>query len=237
MRRSAILLLTLISTIAFASDCPNGDNLLKNNTPLSQLCPNGFGQFNPGSLSQAIGNQPTNVAMITAAAEQQGVPVDLALAVSYHESEGFNSCAGSDTGVKGPMQLTQRTGKSLGYNRDINEQNILGGMKLLKQCDNKCGDTAFSCLSACYNGSPRPGEQAGWARGVQNAYGKLHSDPSLLASATSKCSSSGSNANCPDTSGGVVASSNAPGSGMAMPSANAPPALASSDIVVAPTQI
>ena len=235
--RRAILLLTLVSTIAFASDCPNGDNLLKNNTPLSQLCPNGFGQFNPGGLQQAIGNQPTNVAMITAAAEQQGVPTDLALAVSYHESEGFNSCAGSDTGVKGPMQLTQRTGNSLGYNRDINEQNISGGMKLLKQCDNKCGDTGFSCLSACYNGSPRPGEQAGWARGVQNAYGKLHNDPSLLASATSKCSPSDSNSNCPDTASGVVASSTATNSASTLPSLGAPPAFASSNIVVAPTQI
>jgi hypothetical protein len=237
MRRSAILLLALVSTIAFASDCPNGDNLLKNNTPLSQLCPNGFGQFNPGSLQQAIGNQPTNVAMITAAAEQQGVPVDLALAVSYHESEGFNSCAGSDTGVKGPMQLTQRTGNSLGYNRDVNEQNIMGGMKLLKQCDNRCGDTGFSCLSACYNGSPRPGEQAGWARGVQNAYQKLHDEPALLASATSNCSSFGSNSRCPDTAGGVVASSTAPGSASTLPSVGAPPAFASSDIIVAPTQI
>jgi Transglycosylase SLT domain len=238
MRRPTILLLTFVSTIAFASDCPNGDSLLKNKTPLSQLCPNGFGQFNPGSLQQAIGNQPTNVAMITAAAEQQGVPADLALAVSYHESEGFNSCAGSDTGVKGPMQLTQRTGNGLGYNRDINEQNILGGMQLLKQCDNKCGDTAFSCLSACYNGSPRPGEQAGWASGVQSAYTKLHNDPSLLASATSKCSSSDQNPSCPDTAGGVVASSaTAPGSATTLPSLGAPPAVASSDILVASTQI
>jgi hypothetical protein len=236
MRRLALPFLTLVSTIACASDCPNGDDLLKNNTPLSQLCPNGFGQFRPGSLQQAIGNQPTNVAMITAAAEKQGVPADLALAVSYHESEGFNSCAGSDTGVKGPMQLTQRTGNGLGYNRDINEQNIQGGMKLLKQCDNKCGDTAFSCLSACYNGSPRPGEQAGWARGVQNAYSQLHNDPSLLASATSTCAS-GSNSSCPDASGGVVASSTSPNSAAVLPSLSAPPALASSDIVVAPTQI
>lgn len=238
MRRASLLILTLASTIAFASDCSNGDKLLKNNTPLSQLCPNGFGQFNPGSLQQAINNQPTNVEMITAAAQQQGVPTDLALAVSYHESEGFNSCAGSDTGVKGPMQLTQRTGNSLGYNRDINEQNIMGGLKLLKQCDNKCGAAAFTCISACYNGSPRPGEQAGWARGVQNAFTKLHNDPSLLASATSKCSSSGStNSNCPDTAGGVVASATSPSSAAAAPSTGAPPAQASSDIVVGPTQI
>lgn len=237
MRRPVVLLLTLGSTIAFASDCPNGDNLLKNNTSLSQLCQRRFGQFNPGSLQQAIGNQPTNVAMITAAAEQQGVPVDLALAVSYHESEGFNSCAGSDTGVKGPMQLTQRTGNSLGYNRDVNEQNIMGGMKLLKRCESKCGGAAFACLSACYNGSPRPGEQAGWTKGVQNAYGKLHNDASLLASATISCSSSGSNSSCPDTAGGVVASSTSSSSVTTLPSIGASPALAISDIVVSPTQI
>lgn len=237
MRRFALLTLTLVSTIAFASDCPNGDNLLKNNTPLNQLCANGFGQFSPGSLQQAINNQPTNVEMIVAAAQQQGVPVDLALAVSYHESEGFNSCAGSVTGVKGPMQLTKNTGNGLGYNRDINEQNIMGGMKLLKQCANRCGATDFACLSACYNGSPRPGEQAGWARGVNNAYSKLHSDPSMLASAMAKCTTTGSNSNCPDTSGGVVASSTNPSSAATGPVAAAPPAIASSDIVVAPTQI
>jgi len=45
MRRAGPLLLVFVATLAFAGDCPNGDNLLKNNTPLGQLCPRGFGQF------------------------------------------------------------------------------------------------------------------------------------------------------------------------------------------------
>jgi soluble lytic murein transglycosylase-like protein len=141
--------------------------------------------------------QPNNVAMIVAAAQQQGVPTNLALAVSYHESEGFNSCAGSDTGVKGPTQLTQRTARSLGYDRDINEQNIKGGMAVLKQAVNACGATNYSCLSARYNGSPRPGEQAGWARGVAAADKQLTSNPTLMAQA---CANS-NGADCPAGSG------------------------------------
>ncbi len=180
------------ATVALASSCPTGEALLKNNTPLSSLCPNGFGQFSPGGIQNAMQNQSNNVAMITAAAQNYGVPTDLALAVSYHESEGFNSCAGSDTGVKGPMQLTQSTGSSLGFNRDINEQNINGGMALLAKAANSCGATNYSCLAAKYNGSNRPGEQAGWAAGVAKADQQLKNNPSLMAAA---CPGSGCNPN------------------------------------------
>ena len=186
MKRWPLLLLTLASGVAMASSCPDGDQLLQNNTPLADLCPKGFGQFHPQSIGQAIKDQQSNAKMIVAAAQDGGVPVDLALAVSYHESEGFNSCAGSDTGVKGPMQLTQATGRSYGYNRDVNEQNVKGGMAALKSAVDKCGGaTDFTCLARYYNGSPRPGEHAGWARGVQRDYGELRSNPVLAASACS----------------------------------------------------
>ena len=182
-RASALMLFAICSTAAFASNCPNGDELLNSDTSLATLCPNGFGQFQPGSIQNAINNQQGNTQMIVAAAEQDGVPVDLALAVAYHESEGFNSCAGSDTGVKGPMQLTQTTARGLGYNRDINEQNIKGGMAVLKRAFDICGATNYACLSSNYNGSPRPGEQAGWARGVERADSEIKSNPTLEASA------------------------------------------------------
>lgn len=202
MRRRLLALLTAsLATAAFAASCPNGAALLKNNTPLADLCPKGFGQFNPGSISQAMQAQPNNVAMVVAAAEQAGVPTNLALAVSYHESEGFNSCAGSDTGVKGPMQLTQRTARTLGYNRDINEQNIKGGMAVLKQVVDACGASNYTCLSARYNGSPRPGEQAGWARGVQRADAQVQNNPSLLAQACTTPANKGGT-DCP--SGGAT---------------------------------
>ena len=173
--------LVFTTSLAYASSCPNGDKLLKNNTPLSQLCPSGFGQFNPGSISNAMSDQQDNVNMITSAAEDAGVPADLALAVAYHESEGFNSCAGSPTGVKGPMQLTQDTAKGYGFDRNINEQNIKGGMAVLKDTIAACGTTNFTCLAAHYNGSPTPGEQAGWARGVKKANDQLKNDTALLA--------------------------------------------------------
>jgi Transglycosylase SLT domain len=184
MRPSLIsLLATSIATVAFASTCWDGDQLLQNNSPLSQLCPNGFGQFSPGGIQNAINNQQSNTRMIIAAADQFGVPENLALAVAYHESEGFNSCAGSDTGVKGPMQLTQSTARALGYDRNINEQNIMGGMRVLKAAIDACGATNYTCLAARYNGSSRLGEQAGWARGVAAADQQLTSNPQMIASA------------------------------------------------------
>ena len=114
--------LTLLATVSFASTCPQGDEMLKNNTPLTSLCPNGFTSQPGGDIATAMDRQKNNVAMVYASAQNMGVPPELALAVSYHEAVGFNSCAGSDTGVKGPMQLTKRTGQSYGYDRDINEQ-------------------------------------------------------------------------------------------------------------------
>ncbi len=169
---------------AIAASCPDGNAALNQNTSLQSLCPGGFtsnaGALGPSDISAAMNAQPDNVAMIKAAAANAGVPADLALAVSFQESR-FNSCAGSPTGVKGPMQLTQGTARALGYNRDINEQNIKGGMAVLKQAVNKCGTTNYACLSASYNGS-NPTQQAQWAEGVQNADNKLQNNPSLVAS-------------------------------------------------------
>ncbi|PPQ29283.1 hypothetical protein CCR94_15885 [Rhodoblastus sphagnicola] len=107
----------LLAGVASASNCPSGDALLKNNTPLASQCPNGF-TSNPGALGSsnvgaAMQSQSSNVQMISAAAQNDGAPVDLALTVSYQEAR-FNSCACSQTGVKGPMQLTQQTAKGLG---------------------------------------------------------------------------------------------------------------------------
>ena len=112
------------------------------------------------------------------------------------------------------MQLTQSTGRAYGYNRDINEQNIKGGMAVLKAAYDKCGATNFACLSANYNGSPRPGEQAGWANGVQKADQELKGNPQLLASA---CAGGSDAAQCEIGPGGFdpgppnVAAATAPG--------------------------
>lgn len=167
--------MSLTLSLPASAEC-DGNALLQNNTPLSDLCPDGFGLPNAGlSIQQAMQRDANNVAMITAAANAEGVPPTLALAVAYQESQ-FSSCAGSDTGVKGPMQLTTSTGKGYGVDRNINEQNIAGGMKHLSYSIQRCGGTSdTTCLAKYYNGSPRPGEQAGWAKGVDNALNTIGS--------------------------------------------------------------
>ena len=179
---------------ALASNCPSGDSALAQNTPLSQLCPNGFtSNLGHDSVAQAITNNQNNAQMISAAAQQQGVPVDLALAASYQESH-MQSCAGSNTGVRGPMQLTISTGNAYGYNRNINSQNINGGIATLKAAINTCGTTNFACISAHYNGSTAT-QQRQWAQGVKSADNILKGNNVLLASAcsgnTGACKSGG----------------------------------------------
>jgi hypothetical protein len=79
-----------------------------------------------------------------------------------HAESGISTCSGSPTGVKGVMQLTKRTGKGMGFDRDINEENIEGGVKYLGMGVNKCGSTDYACLASWYNGSTAA-EQKNWA--------------------------------------------------------------------------
>ena len=121
------------------------------------------------SPQQALARDPSNVSFIRYSAKKYGISEGLALSVSYQEAR-FDTCAGSHTGVKGAMQLTNRTGRWLGFDRDINEQNIEGGVKLLSQAVKKCGGTNYSCLASYYNGSTEV-EQANWAAGVARRHG------------------------------------------------------------------
>jgi soluble lytic murein transglycosylase-like protein len=117
------------------------------------------------SPAEAYAEEARNVALIKRNARQYGVPQNLALAVAYHESR-FDTCAGSPTGVRGVMQLTQRTGRGLGFERNVNEENIEGGVKYLSMGVARCGAENYTCLSAFYNGST-PAQQAAWASGVR----------------------------------------------------------------------
>lgn len=119
------------------------------------------------SLGEAYAEEARNVALIRKHARTYGVLENLALAVAYHESR-FDTCAGSPTGVRGVMQLTQRTGRGLGFDRDINEENIEGGVKYLSMGVARCGAENYTCLAAFYNGST-PAQQADWAAGVRRA--------------------------------------------------------------------
>jgi hypothetical protein len=113
------------------------------------------------SPAQAVKEDSKNVELIKHYAEKYDVPVGLALAVAHAES-GISTCSGSPTGVKGVMQLTKKTGQGMGFDRDINEENIEGGVKYLGMGVSKCGSTNYACLASWYNGST-PTEQANWA--------------------------------------------------------------------------
>jgi soluble lytic murein transglycosylase-like protein len=117
------------------------------------------------SPAEAYAEEARNVALIKRYAAQYGVRQNLALAVAYHESR-FDTCAGSPTGVRGVMQLTQRTGRGLGFDRNVNEENIEGGVKYLSIGVARCGAENYTCLSAFYNGSTLA-QQAAWASGVR----------------------------------------------------------------------
>ncbi|WP_457661949.1 transglycosylase SLT domain-containing protein [Sinorhizobium medicae] len=113
------------------------------------------------SPAQAVNEDANNVELIKHYAKKHNVPVGLALSVAHAES-GISTCSGSPTGVKGVMQLTKRTGKGMGFDRDINEENIEGGVKYLGIGVNKCGSTDYACLASWYNGSTAA-EQKNWA--------------------------------------------------------------------------
>ncbi|MCM5689753.1 transglycosylase SLT domain-containing protein [Sinorhizobium meliloti] len=113
------------------------------------------------SPAQAVKEDAKNVELIKHYAKKHNVPVGLALSVAHAES-GISTCSGSPTGVKGVMQLTKRTGKGMGFDRDINEENIEGGVKYLGMGVNKCGNTDYACLASWYNGSTTA-EQRNWA--------------------------------------------------------------------------
>lgn len=125
------------------------------------------------SPQEALTRDSENVKLIRYYARKYGVSESLALSVAYQESR-FDSCAGSHTGVKGVMQLTQKTGNSMGFDRDINEQNIEGGVKYLAMGANKCGETNYTCLASWYNGS-NAAEQKSWAGGVGRWHNYMNS--------------------------------------------------------------
>lgn len=113
------------------------------------------------SPAQAVHEDAKNVELIKHYAKKHNVPVGLALSVAHAES-GISTCSGSPTGVKGVMQLTKKTGKGMGFDREINEENIEGGVKYLGMGVNKCGSTDYACLASWYNGSTAS-EQSNWA--------------------------------------------------------------------------
>lgn len=148
---------------AYTSDANSCD--LGQKTKLADLCPSGFGLPEYGSTQDIINRNPNNAGMIVQAANEYGVNPRLALAVSAHEG-AMSACAGSFSGVRGPMQLTQGTARGYGMNRDGLSDNIRGGMATLRDAIRSCGgDHNIRCLADRYNGSTE-NQRRNWTNDV-----------------------------------------------------------------------
>lgn len=107
----------------------------------------GGGSFNPPS--EGTGGTARWAPQIQQAATQYGVPIEVVQEVMRHESGG-NAKALSPMGAIGLMQLMPGTAKSLGVNPHDPNQNILGGVKYLRQLYDQTG--SWTQAIAAYNG-------------------------------------------------------------------------------------
>lgn len=156
---------------SFTSDAQSCD--LGQRTRLADLCPNGFGLPAYGSTDAIMARNPNIAGMIVDSANRYGVDPRLALAVSAHEG-AMSACAGSFTGVQGPMQLTQATGRGYGMDRGILSDNINGGMLTLRDAIRSCGgDQNIRCLADRYNGSTETQRQ-NWTNDVRRRLAGLN---------------------------------------------------------------
>jgi Transglycosylase SLT domain len=90
---------------------------------------------------------------VTAAAQQAGVDPSLALGVANAES-GMNAYGpASSKGAVGPMGLMPATAKDLGIDPYDPQQNIIGGVRYIKQLQTKYGGDP-KLIAAAYNAGP-----------------------------------------------------------------------------------
>jgi hypothetical protein len=94
-----------------------------------------------GGPAPASTGDSTTHAMVDKYAAQYGIDPAFAHALVAQES-GYDQSATSSTGARGVMQLTRDTAAGLGVNREDAQQNIEGGMRLLRH------------LSSLYGGDP-----------------------------------------------------------------------------------
>lgn len=146
---------------------------LNQRTRLTDLCPNNFGLPTYGSTQDIMARNPNIAGMIVDSANRYGVDPRLALAVSAHEG-AMSACAGSPTGVQGPMQLTQATGRGYGMDRGVLPDNINGGMLTLRDAIRGCGGNQnIRCLADRYNGSTE-GQRQNWTNDVTRRLASLN---------------------------------------------------------------
>jgi hypothetical protein len=91
---------------------------------------------------------------VIAAAEKNGINPDFVLPMIMGES-GFNQKAKSSAGAIGVMQLMPKTAESLGVDPTDVDQNIDGGMRLIKELmsNKKIGNDPYKIIAG-YNANP-----------------------------------------------------------------------------------
>ncbi len=123
------------------------------------------------SIRTALSEEAHNASLVSEAADRHSVPKPLALAVAFHESR-LDTCAKSHTGVKGVMQVTGMTARTYRLDRDLNQDNVEVGVRVLRAAIRTCGARNYGCLAVRYNGSTKV-ERAKWSRGVRAAHLEL----------------------------------------------------------------
>jgi hypothetical protein len=74
--------------------------------------------------------------------------------------------------VKGVMQVTGMTARTYRLDRDLNQDNVEAGVRVLRAAIRRCGARDYGCLADRYNGSTKV-ERAKWSRGVRAAHLEL----------------------------------------------------------------
>lgn len=98
--------------------------------------------------------------LIQQAAQQEGLDANLLRAVAQQES-GFRSCAVSQKGAMGLMQLMPATAQELGVHDPFDPaESLLSGARLLKQLLARFGGDTSLALGA-YNAGPERVEESG----------------------------------------------------------------------------
>jgi hypothetical protein len=103
-------------------------------------------------ISKLPNEQLLIASKVIKAAEAVGLDPDFALAIAYNESR-FNPKAVSPDGAIGVMQLMPETAKGLKVNPNNVDENIMGGVRYLKEQMDAFGGNKFQA-SVAYNAGP-----------------------------------------------------------------------------------
>ena len=98
-------------------------------------------------------DQLENANLIAEEAKKAGIPPNLAVSIAFKESnlrhQSDNKITTSKKGALGIMQLMPATAKGLGVDPTIPEENVRGGVSMLKRLVDKYND--YELAGAAYN--------------------------------------------------------------------------------------